>query len=95
MYPPPLFDSWKLFEQLLSTDKKHLCDANRGLLDIFHALAVKPPIRSLPCLFGDSIKNIVRHADALFWHYPLRISLATSSTFPASGFGMELMDNGK
>lgn len=95
IYPPPLFDSWKLFEQLLSTDKKHLYDANEELLDIFHALAVKPPIRSLPCLFGGSIKNIIRHADALFWHDSLRISQATSSTLPASGFGMESKDNGK
>ena len=77
LYPPPLLDSLKLIERFCVTEKKYWQESNEMLGALMKNLKVRPPVRSLPCLFGPSIKKILLYADALCWNDLTHITAST------------------
>lgn len=73
IYSPPLFDSVPLVEYRINKKKKGWGGLNLELGSLLNSMKVKGLIRSLPCLFGPSIKQILLYADALFWRDPTHV----------------------
>lgn len=70
IYPPPLLDSLGLMSRLLEEDPGHWNGIWEECNRLLNSASAKAPIYSMPCLVGESIKEILLFADKLCWNTP-------------------------